>query len=316
MVKHSTYKLTALFMALITLAAVFAVFFTGTSAHAGAWEDIIGADKNVSANDRGLIRKAGSGTCCALIADFDNCLTDAEETELLSALETAAKKANVNVGVVITRDLEGKSDEGFVRGFSDEQFGANSASIMLMLLNTYNAPEYTYYTDCLDSNGTTANQKFDGKRDRMLKRITDKLGEPKGNKYAYNESTHSYGGYDFAAGVREYAKCVKRYGGSGFAGLMLKIGNFITDNTKAFLIGLGITILATVLIVKGKVKSYKRKATLSASSYLDRSATRVTNSVDRFVREYTTSHTHSSSGGGHGGGGGGGGHHTSHGSHR
>lgn len=315
MVKHSTYKLTALIMALITLAAAAAVFFTGTSARAGALEHIAGADKNVSANDRGLIRKAGSGTQCALIADFDNCLTDAEETELLSALETAAKKANVNVGVVITHDLEGKSDEGFVRGFSDEQFGANSASIMLMLLNTYDAPEYTYYTDCLDSNGTTANKKFDGKRDRMLKRITDKLGEPKGNKYAYNESTHSYGGYDFAAGVKEYAKCVKRYGGSGFSKVLVMISDLVVTHPMGFLVIIAVSFLITFAIVRGKVRGYKKKAPISASSYIDRSSTKVTRSIDQFVREYTTSHTHSSSGGGHGGGGGGG-HHTSHGSHR
>lgn len=316
MVKHSTHRSTALIIALITLVAVFAVFFTGTSARAGALDYIIGADKSVSANDRGLIRKAGSGTQNALIADFDDCLTDAEETELLSALESAAKKANVNVGVVITRDLEGKSDEGFVRGFSDEQFGANSASIMLMLLNTYNAPEYDYYTDCLDSNGTTANKKFDGKRDRMLERITDKLGNPKGYKYAYNENTHSYGGYDYAAGIKEYAKCVKRYGGNGFSKVLVMLSDFIVTHPIGFLVVIGVSLLITFGIVGGKVKGYKRKATLSASSYLDRSATRVTNSVDRFVREYTTSHTHSSSGVGHGGGGGGGGHHTSHGSHR
>ncbi len=318
MVKHKMKRAAAILLTMFALiTALTAVLFTDRRANADGRLVKTSYDENFiesTYNDRSLIKKTGFAGEYALIADFDNCLTDSEESALLEILEKTAKKTHTNVGVVITRDLEGKSDKMFTDDFSDEVFGAYTKSIMLMFLNSYNVPLYSTYEDWISTDGGAV-KKFQGKTTRMLNRIYDKLGEPQGNKYAYNESTHTYGGYDYASAVNEYAKCVKRYGGSGFTAVLVLFGDFIIQHPTGFLMIIAVSVFISVAIVHGKVKGYKKKAPVSASSYVDRRCTNVTRQVDQFVREYTTSHTHSSSSGGHHGGGGGGGHHGGGGGH-
>lgn len=250
------------------------------------------------------IKKTGISGSYAVIADYDNCLTESQENELLDILHEVAIKAKMNVGIVITKDLEGKSDEGYNHAFIKDNFGNNSNSVVLLLLNRYNNPKYSSYTDTITSYGR-ADKKFGNKYKRIFDRIYKKMGDPIGNKNAYNETTKTYGGYKYMEACVEFAACVKIYGSSGAAALPVLFSDYITKSFMKFAGGLAIAVFITMIVVRAKVKSYKKKAAVSASTYLDRRATRVTHQVDRFIREYTTSHTHSSSsgGGGHSGGG-------------
>lgn len=300
-------------MTVVMISGVFTAFF-GTRAYAqNTYNDILNSIYGDSSEEKPPMKKTGSYGSYAVVADYDNCLTESEETELLEILHKAAVKAKCNVGVVITKDLEGKSDEGFTNAFLMECFGSGSNSVGLMLLNRYGNPKYSSYTDVISSYGT-ADTKYHNKYDKMFNRIYDKMGDPIGNKNAYNNSTRTYGGYDYYSACKAFAKCVERYGASGFAAVPMMFANYATENFSMFAGGLILAVIITLIIVKGKVNGYKKKATLSAANYMDRRATRVTRQVDQFIREYTTSHTHSSSSGGHGGGGhSGGGHSSGHG---
>ena len=301
-IKHGVKRAFALLVLFVMAMSVFAVF-CGTTSYA---LPIVGS----SSEEKPPIKKTGSYGTYAVLADYDNCLSESEEDELLEILHKAANQAKINVAVVITKDLEGRSDDGYIENFLKEQFGSNGGnSVGLLLLNRYGNPMYSSYTDVISSYGT-ADTKYRGKYNRMFDRIYDKMGDPIGDPNSYNVSTHTYGGYNYFKSVKEFANCVKRYGATGAAAIPMFFLNYITGNFMMFFGGLFVTIIIALVIVSSKVNSYKRKATLSASSYMDRNATRVTRQVDNFIREYTTSHTHSSSS--HGGGGHhGGGHHSS-----
>ena len=302
-IKHNVKRTLALLAVFVMIMSVFAVFCSRTSyALEGIFPD--------SAEEKPPAKVTGTYGTYAVLADYDNCLTESEENELLEILHTAAEKAQVNVAVVITKDLEGKSDEGYIDSFLMDKFGANGGnSVGLLLLNRYGNPMYSRYTDVISAYGT-GDTKYRGKYNKMFDRIYDKMGDPIGDKNAYNNTTHTYGGYNYFASVKEFANCVRRYGATGLAAIPMFFLNYITGNFMMFAGGVFLSVVITLIIVSSKVNSYKRKATLSASNYMDRSATRVTRQVDQFVREYTTSHTHSSSsGGGHRSGGGG--HHSS-----
>lgn len=306
MVKNIKKRMFAALMIIIMILGVFATAF-GTTAYtqAATYDTVSYLSSNSGSTEKPPIKKTGSYGSYAVIADYDNCLTESEETDLLEILHKSAQKVKCNVGVVITKDLEGKSDEGYTNAFLIECFGSDSNSVVLMLLNRYGNPKYSGYTDVISSYGT-ADTKYRKRYDKMFDRIYDKMGDPIGDKNAYNNTTKTYGGYDYFNSCKEFSKCVQSYGASGFAAIPIKIASYATSNFKMFAGGLVIAVIVTLIVVKAKVSGYKKKATLSASNYLDRRATRVTHQVDQFVREYTTSHTHSSSSGGHGGGGGGG----------
>lgn len=313
MVKNIKKRMFATLMIIIMILSVFATAFGMTAyTQAATYDAISGFSSDSSSAEKPPLKKTGSYGSYAVIADYDNCLTESEETELLEILHKSAQKAKCNVGIVITKDLEGKSDEGYTNAFLKGCFGNESNSVVLMLLNRYGNPKYSNYTDVISSYGT-ADTKYHKKYDKMFDRIYNKMGEPIGNKNAYNNSTKTYGGYDYFNACKEFSKCVQSYGASGFAAVPMMFVNYVTGNFKMFAGGLVIAIIITLIVVKAKVTGYKKKATLSAANYIDKRATRVTRQVDQFVREYTTSHTHSSSSGGHGGGHSGGGHSSGHG---
>ena len=304
MVKINFKRTFALLAVFVIIMSVFAVF-CGRTSYALSTDD--GSDEKPPA------KVAGTYGTYAVLADYDNCLTESEENELLEILHTAAEKAQVNVAVVITKDLEGKSDERYIDTFLMDHFGVNGGnSVGLLLLNRYGNPKYSTYTDVISAYGA-GDTKYRGKYNRMFDRIYDKMGDPIGDKNSYNVTTHTYGGYDYFNAIKEFANCVKRYGATGLAAIPMFFLNYITGNFMAFFGGIVLSVIITLIVVSSKVHSYKRKATLSASNYMDRNATRVTRQVDQFVREYTTSHTHSSSSGGGGGHHGGGGHSSGHG---
>ena len=145
------------------------------------------------------------------LADYDNCLTESEESALMARLSETASAAGCGVGIVITSDLNGMSDKEYADRFLDENFGAGSDAVVLLLLNSYNKPEYDQYTDRISTSG-----KMIGKLQNHVNEIFDliykKMGDPKGDKHAFNESTGTYGGYDFVSACEEFAASVTRYG--------------------------------------------------------------------------------------------------------
>lgn len=255
------------------------------------------------------------GEYAASLDDFDDCLTDSEEADVLESLREAAESAKCNVGIVITHDLEGRSDEKYAENYLDSTFGTGSSSVVLMLLNTYGNEAYSSYTDCISTSGEGMD-KYDNKIDNMLDMV-------------YDELEKSDGSLDFYNGCLAFCAAMTRYGNGGGSYSVKYAASdtigFFSVNFGRILFAVIVAIVITSIVVGTSVSGYKKKKTLSASAYLDTRQTRITNSVDRFIREYTTSvHLSSSSSGGHGGGhhgGGGGGHHSGghgggHGHHR
>ncbi|MDE6733420.1 MAG: TPM domain-containing protein [Oscillospiraceae bacterium] len=148
-----------------------------------------------------------------VIDDLDNCLTEEQELELAYALNEAARSAGCSIGIVITSDLNGKSDKQYADDFSDEHFGVGSDAVVLLLFNSYNKPEYANETDYISTSGKMKN-KLDKYIDVMFNSIYDKMGETKGDPFTYNESTGTYGGYDFKAGCEQFASSITLYAGS------------------------------------------------------------------------------------------------------
>lgn len=296
-------RASALLIALVLAVCAFAVFL-GKGASADVYSGIASKITDVT-DTKPPVKKTGSNGVYAAIADYDNCLTETQENELLEILYESAKKIKANVGIVITRDLENHNDARYSDIFSDEVFGNGTTSIVIMFLNRYGNPAYSRYVDQISTDGKLVSSYGKRKIQKTFDRVYDAMGNPRGDQYAYNTSTQTYGGYNYYSACKEFASCVKKYGVRGFAAIPGFITGYMTGNFMYFAGGIVIAVLITLGVVKGKVNSYKRKAPISASNYMDRTATRVTRSEDRFVREFTTVTHHSSSSGGHGGGGGG-----------
>ncbi len=236
------------------------------------------------------------------IDQYDDCLSDYEESVLLDRMETIAEKVECNIGIVITSDLEGYTDEDYADYFGYENFGDSDWAV-LVLLNTHGNPQYTYYVDQLMFNNSGYDMYYS-----HTNRIFDKI-------YAGLEK--SDGSYDFYAGCSNFCDALQSYGAKGFAGVMMRFWQFFFDNIMIMLFLLAVSIVVPIIVVGGFSSGYKKKKPVSASVYMNRDRTRITNSVDNFVREYTTSYTtSSSSGGGRSGGGGGGSHGGGGGHHR
>lgn len=256
-----------------------------------------------------------AGEYSVALDDYDECLTDSEEAAVLESLRSAAKSAECHVGIVITRDLDGLSDEKYAGKYLDKTFGTGSTAVVLMLLNTHDNPEYSSYTDCIRTSGE-GHDKYDKKVDKMFDMV-------------YDELEKSDGSFDFYNGCLAFCAAVTRYGnGEGSYSVKytaMDAEGFLSANFGRILFAVIAAVIVSCCVVGGTVTGYRKKKPLSASAYLDTRQTRITNSVDRFIREYTTSvHLSSSSSGGHSGGhhgGGGGGHHSGghgggHGHHR
>ncbi|MCM1166014.1 MAG: TPM domain-containing protein [Lachnospiraceae bacterium] len=228
----------------------------------------------------------------AALADYDECLTASEEQQLLQIMTDTANKIKCNVGIVITRDLNGMSDSGYAKNFGDTNFGGGSSYAVLMLLNTHDNPAYAGYEDKIELNGK---------------------GHDYYAKHANSIFNSVYDGLDssgFYAAGREFCRALERYAGSD-GGSSAALSGFLSFIFGGAIFGLIPAVIITIIIVTSTVKGYKKRAPISAGSYIDQNRTRITRQVDQFVREYTTSHViSSSSGGSHGG-------HSSHGgSHR
>lgn len=244
----------------------------------------------------------------AVIGDYDDRLTDGQEKELLSLMETAAEKTGLKIGIVITGDLEGKSDERFTDNFGFSAFG-DTDWVVLMLFNSYDKAEYANYTDVISRNRAADDRlkRFDV---QMLDNIYDVLEL---NAYKDYGSDDIYHLFNYYGGCKAFISDVQKLGSDSIATRLLMLVQY---HLGQILLGAVIAAVITLIIVSSVTRSYKKIKPISAANYIDQSRTRITRQVDQFVREYTTSVSRSSSShGGHGGGGGG--HHSSsHGHHR
>lgn len=242
------------------------------------------------------------------IGDFDDRLTDTQENELRELMQTAADKTGLNIGITITGELGGRSDEGFADAFGFSEFGQGDW-VVLMLFNSYDRPEYTSYTDVISRHGK-ADDRLKRYAGQMLDDIYAVLERGAYKDYSDDDIYHLF---DYYGGCRAFVADVERLGSDSLATRLLVLVEY---HLGQIMIGAVVAAIVTLVVVSATVKGYKKIKPVSASSYVDTSRTRITRQVDTFMREYTTSvSTGSSSHGGHGGGGGG--HHSSsHGHHR
>lgn len=249
---------------------------------------------------------AAKATKSIAIGDFDNRLTDHQENELRSLMQAAAEETGLNIGIVITGDLNGRNDESFTNEFGFSAFG-DSDWVVLMLFNSYDRPEYSRYTDVI-----SRHRKADDRLRRYDKQMFDNIyAVLERNAYKDYSEEDIYHLFDYYGACRVFVSDVEKLGSDSFA---TRLWVLIEYHTGQILLGAVIAAVVTVIIVTSTVKGYKKVKPISATNYIDRSRTRITRQVDRFMREYTTSVSTSSS---HSGGHGGGGHHSSsHGHHR
>ncbi len=232
--------------------------------------------------------------CRGALADLDECLTDSEEEKLLGIMNETAQKINCNIGIVITRDLNGMSDSRYAKHFGDSNFGSGSSYAVFMFLNTHDNPAYKTYEDKIGLNGR-GHDYYAGKANAIFDKVYDGLDSS-----------------GFYSAGRAFCRALEQYAGSDSYGNNSSFiaGNFSLISGGMF-IGFIAAVIVTIIVVSNVVRGYKKRAPISASNYIDQHRTRITRQVDQFVREYTTSVSiSSSSGGGRGG-------HSSHGgSHR
>ncbi|MCH5195712.1 MAG: TPM domain-containing protein [Oscillospiraceae bacterium] len=259
-----------------------------------------------SANASGIKTKE------VVLADLDNCLTEAEEKALLEEMRAVSEKTGLNIGIVITAELDGKKSKKYADDFSDDNFGLDSNSIVLLLFNSHDLPQYSKEVDQISTSGN-AIDLFEKRINSIFDRIYDEL-ENRSVRSDLPSTPNVYKHYSSAnyyIGCLKFCSAVERYGDPAMA-FWNGVVDFLISHLFAMFIG-GIIGLVTALIFSSSIKkSYTKKSPISAAQYLDKNRTNITRREDIFIREYTTSYTTSSSSGGHGGGGrsgGGGGHH-------
>lgn len=234
----------------------------------------------------------------AALADYDDCLTKAQEEHILNYMETTARKVKCNVGIVITRDLGDKNHVDYAEAFLDDNFGITSDSIVLLLLNTYDNPKYDYYRDWIS---------LSGKAEQKLQRHVDDIFDE--TYYALDKNGAS-SVTNFDSACLAFCDSVRLYGSFG----ILRVVLMFVHNPAATLTAIIFGIVISLIVVGATTSKYKKKKPISASQYIDRRTVNVTYRRDDFIREYTTSVRvdsghHGSHGGHHGGGHSGGGHH-------
>lgn len=266
--------------------------------------------------------KAQASSYCEIsLDDFDNCLTSYEEQELKSIMQKTANKINCNIGIVITADLEGNTGKNYADNYSEDKFGYGSDSVVLLLLNRHDNPEYkndAIYCDWISTDGR-AKDVYKNHINGIFKKTYRGLdntfvgSEPEHKKDVYTSTNYgtdyvTQDSIQFFMAGKYFCKALATYK-NPFSRFWSNAIQFAFSNFLFTLAGLAITIVITVSVVKSNVSKYKKKAPLSAAKYIDKNHFVVKRQVDQFVREYTTSVTVSSShSGGRSGGGGGGGH--------
>lgn len=218
------------------------------------------------------------------LEDRDNSLTSSEEEYLLGLMQETANEIECNVGVVITDQLNGKSEKRYTDDFADESFGTGSDNAVLLLNND---TEIDYFSAF--GKGTDLYKGYD---DPILANVQDAL-----KKDGFSSAVEAYCNVltDIADGKEiEYTE----YDYSiNFDYNSERDGSILFDWVVPFVVGIAVAAMITA----GFASGYRKKAPVSAKAYMDSGRTRVLNREDIFVREYTTSHKISSSSGGGGG---------------
>lgn len=263
---------------------------------------------------------AAGGKTEIILQDLDDCLTEAEEAKLLEKMRATSDKVGINIGIVITADLKGRGAVSYANNFSDKNFGKESDSIVLLLLNTHDLPVYDGEYDRISTSGK-AIELFDTKNKRIFDHIYDALEDhnvksdlpSKPNVYKNWSSANYY------VGCMNFCSSVEKYGNPASA-FWYGILEFVVNNLGVLFMGLVIGVIVSVIFALSIKKSYTKKSPISAAQYIDKRNTNITRREDIYIREYTTSYRRSSSSGGRSGGGGhsggGGGHGGASGHHR
>ena len=256
------------------------------------------------------VTASAAGNYRVIIEDFDNCLTADEKASLIDIMQKTANKIGLNVGYCITADLEGMSHQYYSDYRLDANFGKVSDSVMLVMVNTHDKPEYKNATDEISTTGEAISRFPTSMIEnsifpRIYRGLDDpyatSVGTPMPNVYKNTSSAQYY------QACIEYCKALEAY--SSFWG---KVGAFISEHIAELFMAI-ITAFVIASIASGCTKSkYKKKKPISANNYLDRKSINQKRAIDAFIREYTTSVKISSSSSS-GGGGGGGGHSSGHG---
>lgn len=239
----------------------------------------------------------------AVLNDLDGVLTTSEKDELCALMLNTANEIEVNIGVVITDDLKGKSDEAYADDFLDSSFGFGSSSIVFLFNNDRSNMNYS---DMISACGN-GSDKYDRYADRILDRIYDGFGDD-----------------DYFSGIQAFCTALKTYDRSGSSTSVDAPVSDFHDKAESFetiirflMFPIAISLVIAIVITCSVASTYKRKKPVSAAHYMDKSRTRFLVKTDTFIREFHTSHrVSSSSSGGGGRHSGGGGHHSrSHSSH-
>lgn len=227
------------------------------------------------------------------ISDYDNCLSDSDEEDLLQIMQVTADKIECNVGVVISADLGGKDEVEYTDDFADDSFGYGSDNVVMLLCN-----DHIHY-DWISAYGR-GTDLFGGRTDDIFDYVYDGL-----DSYGYREA------------VEGFCKALERYGAN-------KGNDFYYDYDDDYeyhydeedfenfvvvwIIPIIFALITTCIVTSGITKGYTRKAPVSARVYLNSARKKFITRSDVFVNEYTTSvkiSSSSSGGGGRRGGGGG-----------
>lgn len=187
-----------------------------------------------------------------MVYDLDNSLTESEEEIVNKAIKEATDKYKMNIGIVITDDLKGKSPMNYADDFYDELFGINTDGILLLINNDTKI-------NLISTSGSAIKKYRDSDIQHMLDDITPKLqkNDYEGASLAFIESLK----YSYS----------KSY-------------NWLSALGISFLISAAVSTVIGLIIVS----QYKMHKTISATNYICENKTKMLERRDDFIREYVT----------------------------
>lgn len=241
-----------------------------------------------------------------VLSDLENKFTESQKNELTALLTDTAQDIQCNVGVVITDNLNGKSDRAYADDFLDDTFGVGSGAVVLL----YNDDRSNMnYTDWISANGR-GTDLYGGRTDDIFDAVySGSLGVKKDIYPAsdYEESIRNFCRYLSNHKTTSYTDgYVTDFDALDGLNIAADVVNWAYFLAVPVMIGIVVAITVTTVVIKG----YTKKKPVSAAVYLDSARTRFLNKSDAFVREYTThvrisssssshSSSHRSGGGGH-----------------
>ncbi|MGM9988927.1 MAG: TPM domain-containing protein [Bacillaceae bacterium] len=230
------------------------------------------------------------------VYDQANLFSTSEIQQLENTIASITQTYNMDVGVVTTNNVDGKSSRDYADDFYDYNgFGVGpDFDGLLLLINMEDREVY------ISTSGVAIDYFTDARIDNMLDNVYKDLGD---GKYFVASST-------FLNDVQDYIQAGIPDGQHRIEELTTK--DIITRIIISIVVGLAIAMLVCFIIYR----RYKNPKAFVAENYLDRNSLQITAQKDEFIRTYTTktkiekpkdnggSTTHtSSSGRSHGGGG-------------